>query len=128
VIARLTVVLVGCGLATCTHAGTKGPKRRSCESFDSAAVTRVLETTGDPPKTHDPRVVEHLERFDRCGCEPDYPLDTTTFAPSDACGPFPCTANGCYVRPCTKDSDCEHGFCASHTGWPDDWCVESDDI
>lgn len=123
--ARLAVLLVLCGLATCKHA--EGPKRRRCEPFDVAAAERVLAMTGDPPKTHDARVVEHLEVYDRCACVPDYPLDGTTFAQSDACGPFPCTANGCYVQPCTKDSDCAHGFCASHTGWPDDWCVVSDD-
>ncbi len=44
------------------------------------------------------------------------------------CGSFPCTAAGCYVHACEKDSDCSSGICASHTAWPHGYCVTDDAI
>jgi hypothetical protein len=130
---RVVFLLALCGLATCRgeRTGSVNPRSqpgRRCDAFDDAAADRVLDASGDPPKTHAPAVVEHLSRYDGCECRPSDWSETSKFGASSECGPFPCTANGCYVHPCKTDEDCAYGFCASHTGWPDDWCVTSDDL
>ena len=42
------------------------------------------------------------------------------------CGQFPCTEHGCYVKKCNSDANCAQGYCASHTGYPGGYCVNSD--
>lgn len=70
---------------------------------------------------------KRFAEYDECRCRPEYWSENTTYSAAAECGPFPCTPNGCYVRSCDDDGDCAAGVCASHTGWPDGWCVVADD-
>ncbi len=97
-------------------------EQRHCKPFDLEAADAKLEAASDP---HDPEVADHLARYAGCPCR--HEPDATSSEDSGACGPFPCTVTGCYVQQCETDADCAYGFCAAHTGWPDAWCVTSDD-
>ncbi|MEJ7729001.1 MAG: hypothetical protein WKG00_07295 [Polyangiaceae bacterium] len=61
----------------------------------------------------------------RSGCD----CAQATSAPgveNTACGPFPCTPQGCHVGKCRVDEDCRAGMCSHHASWPHGYCVADD--
>jgi hypothetical protein len=77
---------------------------------------------GDPDLSESERTDAYWRRMSGCLCQQKAELSMR----GTACGGFPCLENGCYVHKCRHDDDCKKGFCASHTGRPGGYCVNSD--
>jgi hypothetical protein len=58
-----------------------------------------------------------------CQCAPQ-----SAWTPRDRemCDSFPCSLEGCYVKRCSSDGDCEYGACSSHASHPHGYCVTDD--
>ena len=58
-----------------------------------------------------------------CQCAPQ---SATVLRDREMCETFPCSLEGCYVKRCSGDGDCEHGICSSHASYPHGYCVTDD--
>jgi hypothetical protein len=61
----------------------------------------------------------------RAGCQ-CLPQNATISRDQETCGSFPCGIDGCYVKQCDGDGDCEYGLCSGHGSRPHGYCVTDD--
>jgi hypothetical protein len=97
----------------------------ACSGGTGPIVAPLHECTGRPDSLDDRSDFEALAGC-RCAAEPQ-----ATGSAGDVtigtgfCDPFPCTAQGCYVKECKTRADCASGNCSVHTS-PVGWCVAAD--